>query len=110
MNKKAQILRENVLRTIGIALLYLTAVELSYLLALEPYKVTFYWPASGVAIASVLIFEKRCSVWDRSGIAIVAIAIQFIQAPEELTAGTAFVAAVTDCSMDRSTTDSTLFV
>ncbi len=94
MNKKAQILRENVLRTIGIALLYLTAVELSYLLALEPYKVTFYWPASGVAIASVLIFKKR-SVFGIALGSIVAIAIQFIQAPEELTAGTAFVAAVT---------------
>ena len=94
MNKKAQILRENVLRTLGVALLYLTAVELSYLLALEPYKVTFYWPASGVAIASVLIFKKRAVFGVALG-AIVAIATQFIQAPEELTAGTAFVAAVT---------------
>lgn len=94
MNKKAQILRENILRTLGVALLYLTAVELGYLLALEPYKVTFYWPASGVAIASVLVFKKRAVFGVALG-SIVAIATQFIQAPEELTAGTAFVAAVT---------------
>ena len=94
MNKKAKLLRENVLRTLGVAFLYLTAVELSYLLALGPYKVAFYWPASGVAIAAVLLFKKRAVFGVALG-AIVAIAIQFIRAPEELTAGTALVAAVT---------------
>ncbi|MDG1945707.1 MAG: PAS domain S-box protein [Halioglobus sp.] len=94
MNKKAKLLRENVLRTLGVAFLYLTAVELSYLLALGPYKVAFYWPASGVAIAAVLLFKKRAVFGVALG-AIVAIAFQFIRAPEELTAGTALVAAVT---------------
>lgn len=43
----------------GIALAYVLAAQLGYLVSLPGYTVTLFWPASGVALAAVLIFGRK---------------------------------------------------
>jgi hypothetical protein len=59
MKKNTQTRRHNVLITLGIGLLYLSAAQFGLLLNLDLHEITHYGPASGVALASVLFFDRR---------------------------------------------------
>ena len=59
MKKNTQTRRHNILITLGIGLLYLSAAQFGLLLNLDLHEITHYGPASGVALASVLFFDRR---------------------------------------------------
>ena len=59
MEKNIPSRKDAILRSLGVCLLYFTAAQLGLSLDLDPHQITHYWPASGVALASVLFFEKR---------------------------------------------------
>ena len=59
MTKNIPSRKNTILRSLGISLLYFTAAQFGLSLDLDPHQITHYWPASGVALASVLFFDKR---------------------------------------------------
>ncbi|MDG2048028.1 MAG: PAS domain S-box protein [Halioglobus sp.] len=59
MVKHTQGLENTILSTLSISLLYFSAAQVGLLLELAPHQIILYWPASGVALAAALIFDKR---------------------------------------------------
>ena len=58
MKLKARTLTGDILKALAIAVIYVAAAQLGQLFQLKPYDVVFYWPAAGVALGIVLVFEK----------------------------------------------------
>ena len=83
-----------ILRGLGISLLYFAAAQFGLSLDLDPHQITHYWPASGVALASVLFFDRRAVPGIALG-ALVTLSVLFFQLPFKPTLGMLFVAFIT---------------
>ena len=94
MEKNIQSRKDTMLRSLGVFLLYFTAAQFGLSLDLDQHQITHYWPASGVALASVLFFEKRALTGITLG-ALATVIVVVLQQPLAPTFAMLFVAFVT---------------
>ena len=94
MGGKIQTRKNTLLRSLGIGLLYFTAAQFALSLDLDPHQITHYWPASGVALASVLFFDKRALTGITLG-ALATVIVLVFQQPLEPTLAMLLVAFFT---------------
>jgi PAS domain S-box-containing protein len=94
MTKNIPSRKNTILRSLGISLLYFAAAQFGLSLDLDPHQITHYWPASGVALASVLFFDKRALTGITLG-ALATVIVVVLQQPLEPTFAMLFVAFVT---------------
>ena len=94
MTKNIPSRKNTILRSLGISLLYFTAAQFGLSLDLDPHQITHYWPASGVALASVLFFDKRALAGITIGV-LATVIVVVLQQPLEPTFAMLFVAFVT---------------